>query len=64
MVYCINHRNIRTRRRTHICIQDDQIGQKIIWSTNNDVGELFFPAFKHATASYAIVAKSLGKTCF
>jgi hypothetical protein len=24
------HRNLRTRRRMHLCMQDDQIGQKFM----------------------------------
>jgi hypothetical protein len=35
-----SHRNLRTRRRMHLCMQDNQIGQKFMWLAPADMARL------------------------
>jgi hypothetical protein len=36
----VTHRNLRTSRRMHLCMQDDQIGRKFMWLAPADMARL------------------------
>jgi hypothetical protein len=37
------HRNLRTKRKMHLCMQDDQIGPKIVGIAPADMARYFLP---------------------
>jgi hypothetical protein len=39
-ILCLFHRNLRTKRRMHLCIQDDQIGRKFMGLAPADMASL------------------------
>jgi hypothetical protein len=43
----ISYRNLRTRRRMHLCMQDDQNGQKTMVLTSAEETDLFYTITKY-----------------